>query len=66
MRSPIRFVDVEQVENWTRYRPGMCDICQANRCTVYEQRPGTCRQPPQQKSPRTGAGESTHALWQTR
>jgi Fe-S-cluster containining protein len=66
MRSPIRFVDVEQVETWTRYCPGMCDSCQANSCTVYEQRPDTCRQHPQQTSQRTGAGESTHALWQTR
>jgi uncharacterized protein len=124
MRSSIQIVDVDRVETWTRYRPGMCDSCQANcctmpleirlrdlvrlglvdafeaenedpariakrlqktklidrynskaelftmarradgdctwldsktrRCTVYEQRPDTCRQHPQQKSPRTG------------
>jgi Fe-S-cluster containining protein len=124
MRSPIFVVNVDSPETWTRFKPGMCDACQANcctmplevrvsdlvrlglvdafeaeheapariakrllkarlierynakadvftmarradgdctwldaqtrRCTVYEQRPDTCRQHPQQKSPRKG------------
>ena len=34
MRSSIQIVDVDRVETWTRYRPGMCDSCQANCCTM--------------------------------
>jgi Fe-S-cluster containining protein len=124
MRSPIFVVNVDSSDTWTRYRPGLCDACQANcctmplevrvsdlvrlgvvdafeaehedpariarrllkarlieryntkaqvftlarradgdcthldartrRCTVYEQRPDTCRLHPQKKSPRVG------------
>ncbi len=34
MRSPIHIVDVDRTETWTRYRPGLCDSCMANCCTM--------------------------------
>ncbi|MDP3423153.1 MAG: YkgJ family cysteine cluster protein [Burkholderiaceae bacterium] len=34
MRSPITTVDIDRCETWTRYRPGLCDSCQANCCTM--------------------------------
>lgn len=34
MRSSIQIVDVDRVETWSRYRAGLCDLCQANCCTM--------------------------------
>lgn len=34
MRSSIHIVNVDSSDTWTRYRPGMCDSCQANCCTM--------------------------------
>lgn len=34
MRSPITTVDIDRVETWTRFKPGMCTGCQANCCTM--------------------------------
>ena len=34
MKSPISIVDVDRIESWTRYKPGMCDSCAANCCTM--------------------------------
>ena len=34
MRSPISIVDVDRIATWTRYRPGLCDSCAANCCTM--------------------------------
>jgi Fe-S-cluster containining protein len=34
MRSPIEVVDVDRIETWSRYRPGMCERCMANCCTM--------------------------------
>ena len=34
MRSSIQIVDVDRCDTWTRYRPGLCDSCQANCCTM--------------------------------
>lgn len=34
MRSPIAVVDVDNVQSWTRYKPGLCDQCMANCCTM--------------------------------
>ena len=34
MRSSIHLVDVDRLETWTRYRPGLCDTCAANCCTM--------------------------------
>lgn len=34
MRSSIHIVDVDRTETWTRYRPGLCDRCMANCCTM--------------------------------
>jgi Fe-S-cluster containining protein len=34
MRSPTSIVDVDRVESWTRYKPGMCNSCAANCCTM--------------------------------
>lgn len=34
MRSPVRIVDVDRCETWTRYRKGLCDSCMANCCTM--------------------------------
>ena len=34
MRSSILLVDVDRLETWTRYRPGLCDSCMANCCTM--------------------------------
>lgn len=34
MRSPVYLVDVDRVETWTRHRPGLCDACAANCCTM--------------------------------
>lgn len=34
MRSSIFLVDVDRLETWTRYRPGLCDSCMANCCTM--------------------------------
>ncbi|MFM7331021.1 MAG: YkgJ family cysteine cluster protein [Brachymonas sp.] len=31
---PIRSVDVDRPETWTRYRAGLCDSCNANCCTM--------------------------------
>jgi uncharacterized protein len=32
--TPLRFVDVDRLETWTRYRGGLCDNCVANCCTM--------------------------------
>jgi len=34
MRSSIHIVDVDRLETWSRYRPGLCDRCAANCCTM--------------------------------
>ncbi|MEY2946794.1 MAG: hypothetical protein RL084_191 [Pseudomonadota bacterium] len=34
MRSPTSIVDVDRLDSWTRYKPGMCDSCAANCCTM--------------------------------
>ena len=34
MKSPISIVDVDRIESWTRYKPGMCNTCAANCCTM--------------------------------
>lgn len=34
MRVPIRFVDVDRLETWTRYRAGLCEACLAHCCTM--------------------------------
>ena len=34
MKSPIRVVDVDRLETWTKYRPGLCESCAANCCTM--------------------------------
>ena len=34
MRSPISIVDVDRLDNWSRYRAGMCETCAANCCTM--------------------------------
>jgi Fe-S-cluster containining protein len=34
MKSSIHIVDVDRLETWTRYRPGLCDSCAANCCTM--------------------------------
>lgn len=34
MRSSIHIVDVDRTDTWTRYRPGLCDRCMANCCTM--------------------------------
>jgi Fe-S-cluster containining protein len=34
MRSSIHLVDVDRLATWTRYRPGLCDSCAANCCTM--------------------------------
>lgn len=34
MKSPLAIVDVDRTETWTRYRPGLCDSCAANCCTM--------------------------------
>jgi Fe-S-cluster containining protein len=34
MRSSIHIVDVDRIETWSRYHPGLCDRCAANCCTM--------------------------------
>ncbi|NDY90948.1 YkgJ family cysteine cluster protein [Ideonella livida] len=34
MKSSIHVVDVDRLETWSRYRPGLCDRCAANCCTM--------------------------------
>jgi uncharacterized protein len=34
MRSPTSIVDIDRIESWTRYKPGMCNSCAANCCTM--------------------------------
>jgi Fe-S-cluster containining protein len=34
MKSPLSIVDVDRLDTWTRYRPGLCDSCAANCCTM--------------------------------
>jgi Fe-S-cluster containining protein len=34
MKSSIFLVDVDRLETWSRYRPGLCDSCAANCCTM--------------------------------
>jgi len=34
MTSSPRFVDIDRPDTWTRYRPGLCDKCVANCCTM--------------------------------
>ena len=34
MKSPIRIVDVDRLETWTKYKAGLCDSCAANCCTM--------------------------------
>ena len=30
----FHYVDVDRLDTWTRYRPGLCDSCAANCCTM--------------------------------
>ena len=32
--ATLRYVDVDRLETWTRYRGGLCDSCVANCCTM--------------------------------
>lgn len=34
MKSPLSFVDVDRLDTWTRYKPGLCDRCAAHCCTM--------------------------------
>ena len=34
MKSPIRIVDVDRLETWSKYRSGLCVSCAANCCTM--------------------------------
>ena len=34
MKPAIRIVDVDRLETWSKYKPGMCDTCGANCCTM--------------------------------
>lgn len=34
MRAPIRFVDIDRLDTWTRYRAGLCEGCFAHCCTM--------------------------------
>jgi Fe-S-cluster containining protein len=34
MKSSIHIVDVDRLDTWSRYRPGLCDSCVANCCTM--------------------------------
>lgn len=34
MKAPIRFVDVDRLDTWSRYRSGLCDSCAAYCCTM--------------------------------
>ena len=34
MKSSIRVVDVDRLDTWSKYKPGMCDSCAANCCTM--------------------------------
>lgn len=34
MKTAIRIVDVDRLETWSKYKPGMCDSCGANCCTM--------------------------------
>lgn len=34
MKLPIRIVDVDRPDTWTRYRAGLCNGCAANCCTM--------------------------------
>ena len=31
---PISIVDVDRLDSWSKYKPGMCDSCAANCCTM--------------------------------
>jgi Fe-S-cluster containining protein len=34
VKAPVRFVDVDRLETWTRYRAGLCEGCAAHCCTM--------------------------------
>lgn len=34
MKTPIRFVDVDRLDTWSRYRSGLCERCAAHCCTM--------------------------------
>jgi len=34
MKPATTFVDVDRLETWSRYRPGLCNSCVANCCTM--------------------------------
>lgn len=34
VKTAIRIVDVDRLETWSKYKPGMCDTCGANCCTM--------------------------------
>lgn len=34
MKSSIHTVEVDRCDTWTRFRPGLCDSCVANCCTM--------------------------------
>jgi len=34
MNRSIHAVDIDRPDTWTRYRPGLCDQCMANCCTM--------------------------------
>jgi len=34
MKPAIHIVDVDRLETWSKYKPGMCDTCGANCCTM--------------------------------
>ncbi|GAA4426910.1 YkgJ family cysteine cluster protein [Acidovorax lacteus] len=34
MKARIRLVDVDRLDTWSRWRPGLCDSCTANCCTM--------------------------------
>ncbi len=34
VKTPLRYVDVDRLDTWTRYRAGLCDGCAAYCCTM--------------------------------
>jgi Fe-S-cluster containining protein len=34
VKTPIRFVDVDRLDTWSRYRAGLCQGCAAHCCTM--------------------------------
>ena len=34
MKPAIRIVDVDRLDTWSKYKPGLCDSCAANCCTM--------------------------------